>query len=350
MNQQTDSLDGLRGPATSRDVARLAGVSVASVCRVFDKKWQGRVSARLEEKVLAAAAQLNYHPNALARSLTAQRSGIVGVVVSEYFNEFYFDIFRRITNLLQERGMRVMVFNSQPYRDLGQVLANFMEYRVDGIILTASAISSELSVLDAQPEVPLVMVNVYMQTPVCSGVVCDNFAASREMALYLHGCGGRRFLFVSAEKSPYYDVRERLAGFTDGLRLCGTDRFQVEPGDYTYVSGQETARRVLCRPDRPDTVFCVGTRMAFGFMDVARKEFGLRIPEDVSVAAYDDLVGAGLESYGLTCVEQPSQALADTAVRLLLEELDGRGGPPELCREPARLCIRSSVRRRQSVE
>lgn len=335
-------------PATSKDVAKLAGVSVASVCRVFDKKWIGKVSPRLEEKVLSAAAQLNYHPNALARSLTAQRSGIIGVVMSEAFNEFYFDLFCRITNRLQDYGMRVMVFNSEPYRDLEQVLSHFIEYRVDGIIITASAISNEIHTFPSDIQVPLTLVNVYMEEPFCNSVICDNFAGAREMACYLYGCGGRRFLFLSAENSLYYDVKERLAGFQTGLALCGAapDCLHVERGDYTYVTGQALARKVLSRPDRPDTVFCVGTRLALGFMDAARHEFGLRIPEDISVAGYDDLVGAEFESYGLTCIEQPSQSMADTAVQLLLAELDGHGAPPKIYREQPQLRIRSSVRRK----
>lgn len=86
---------------TSRDVALRAGVSQSSVCRVFDSKWSDRISPALRERVLSAAKELGYSPNALARSLTANRSGIIGVVVSEDFNEFYYDLLRRITNELR---------------------------------------------------------------------------------------------------------------------------------------------------------------------------------------------------------------------------------------------------------
>ena len=119
-------------PPTSRDVALRAGVSQSSVCRVFDSKWSDRISPALRERVLSAAKELGYSPNALARSLTANRSGIIGVVVSEDFNEFYYDLLRRITNELQQMDMRVMIFNAAPYREIKQVFQKLVEYRVDG--------------------------------------------------------------------------------------------------------------------------------------------------------------------------------------------------------------------------
>jgi Transcriptional regulators len=314
LTDPADSGPGLeRAIPTSRDVAKLAGVSQSSVCRVFDKKWADKISPKLEKRVREAAQALGYSPNALARGLTAQRSGIVGLVISEDFNDFYYDIMRRMTNELQMLGIRVMLFNASPHRNIDHVIRQLQEYRVDGILFTAASLSSKVSPL--QCEVPLVLVNVYTDTPFCSSVICDNFGGSKEMASYLYECGGRDFLYVSAENSRYYDVSDRKSGFLAGLREKGITECRIERGDYSYESGKEIGRRLFCGSKRPDTIFSCGSRMAFGIMDVARYEFGIRIPEDLSVAGYDDLVMTDLDAYGLTCVQQPSQALAKTAVR-----------------------------------
>ena len=211
------------GSVTSKDVAARAGVSVASVCRVFDKKWKGRVSAKLEQKVLSAAQELGYHPNALARGLISKRSGIIGVVMSEEFNSFYFDLFCRMTNLIQELGMRVMVFNAAAYRDLQDIFNCFLSYQVDGIIITAASLAAGFESLkgDTPFPAPVILVNVYRHSTAWPSVICDNRRGTREMARYLYDMGGREFLFLSAFKSQYYDVEERLEGFRSGLEACG---------------------------------------------------------------------------------------------------------------------------------
>lgn len=331
-------------PATSRDVAKLAGVSQSSVCRVFDERWTSKISPALREKVLATARELGYCPNAIARSLTAQRSGIIGVIISEDFNEFYYDIMRRITNGLQELGMRVMLFNAAPYRDVKQVLRSLVEYRVDGIIVTAAAISTVAEATLQEVPVPLVLVNIYSRTPFCSSVICDNYTGSQNMAAYLIRSGGRRFAYISAENSKYYDISDRREGFLSGLRQNGIQDCIMECGDYTYESGKAAARRLLDRPDRPDTIFSCGSRMAYGVMDVARYEYGLKIPEDLSVAAYDDTFASALDSYRLTTVQQPSQELSRTAIRLIRQEIDGPA-PIETVYAVPSLEIRDSVRR-----
>lgn len=339
------------GSVTSKDVAARAGVSVASVCRVFDKKWKGRVSAKLEQKVLAAAQELGYHPNALARGLISKRSGIIGVVMSEEFNSFYFDLFCRMTNLIQELGMRVMVFNAAAYRNLQDIFNCFLAYQVDGIIITAASLAAGFESLkgDTPFPAPVILVNVYRHSTAWPSVICDNRRGTREMARYLYDMGGREFLFLSAFKSQYYDVEERLEGFRSGLEACGPHRLHIEYGDYTYESGREIARRVLSRKERPDTVFSTGTRMALGYMDAARYSFGLRIPADFNIAAYDDLIGAQFQSYDLTCIEQPSQELAEKAVQLLSDALNGAPQASRIYREPPRLRLRGSVSRRRPV-
>lgn len=327
---------------TSRDVARLAGVSQSSVCRVFDPKWAQRISPALRSRVLAAAQELDYQPNAIARCLTAQRSGIVGVVVSEYFNEFYYDIMRRITNDLQELGLRVMLFNAAPFSDIGEVLSKLVEYRVDGIIVTAAAVARQTDPIPPT-STPLVLVNIYAKEPFCSSVVCDNYSGSRQMAHYLYDCGCRRFAYFSAANSPYFDIPDRRRGFLDGLSERGCTDCQVVDGDYTYETGKRLGLEVLSTPDRPDCIFTTSSRMAYGIMDAARLSLGLSIPQDLSVATYDDTFASSLDSYQLTSIRQPSEELASTAVRLLIRAMDGKDRSIQTVYAQPTLTIRGSV-------
>lgn len=332
-------------PPTSRDVALRAGVSQSSVCRVFDSKWSTRISPSLRERVLSAAKELGYSPNALARSLTVNRSGIIGVVVSEDFNEFYYDLLRRITNELQQLDMRVMLFNAAPYREIKQVFQKLVEYRVDGIIATAAAISNIAEPFHLDRATPLVLVNIYSREPFCDSVITDNYAGSKYMAQYLYECGCRNFVYVSAEKSRYFDVPDRKRGFFDYIQLKKDASIRHIAGDYSYQSGQEIARALFLEAGRPDCVFCSGSRMAYGVMDVARLEFGISIPEQLSIAAYDDMDASTLASYQLTAVQQPSDLLAHTAVKLLQKAIDGTASPNvETIYVPPSLVVRGSVR------
>lgn len=328
---------------TSRDVALAAGVSQSSVCRVFDEKWNDRISPRLRERVLSAANELGYSPNAIARSLTAQRSGIVGVVVSEDFNEFYYDLLRRITNELQLLGMRVMLFNAAPYRDVNMVFSKLVEYRVDGIIATAAAISNTAQPLSSEIATPLVLVNIYSQAPFCSSVTSDNYAGSFQMASYLYERGCRSFTYISAEKSRYYDIPDRKRGFLDGLAAKGCANCLQFAGDYSYQSGKAIAQELFSRGSWPDCIFCSGSRMAYGIMDTARLQFHISIPDQLSVAAYDDLIASDTDSYQLTSVQQPSDDLAKTAIRLLLQQMEGNHSIETIFASPT-LSIRNSVR------
>lgn len=329
---------------TSRDVAQLAGVSQSSVCRVFDAKWADRISPKMRDRVLAAANALGYQPNAIARSLTAQRSGIIGVIVSEYFNEFYFDLMRLITNELQALGMRVMLFNAAPYSDIEEVFNKLVEYRVDGIIVTAAAISTRAEPIRKTISTPLVLVNIYANEPFCSSVVCDNYTGSRQMAHYLYKCGCRNFVYASAANSAYFDIPDRYRGFRDGLQECGAD-CRVVDGDYSYEAGKEVARLLFTGSNPPDCIFTTSSKMAHGIMDSARQEFGISIPNQLSVATYDDSFATALDSYQLTTIRQPSEAIARTAVRLLCQEIDDPGCQIETVYAPPSITVRNSVRK-----
>lgn len=342
MDKTGNAPNRLEKSPTSFDVAKLAGVSQSSVSRVFNKNWGSAVRDDIREKVLQAAKQLNYRPNALARSLNVNRSSIIGVVVSQQYNDFYHHLLNKITNILQRMDMRIMVINIAPGNDLGLVISRLREYQVDGIIITGAALTNKIhgDVIDSA--CPTVLLNIFSEEIPCSSVYCDNYTGSFKMAQHLYKGGCRSFVYVSAAGSPYMNHEKRQEGFIAGLKASGPYTCQVATGDYSYESGMQAARSFLSGEEKPHAFFCANELMAFGVMDVARYEMGLRIPQDLSVAGYDDTFASSLAAYNLTAVQQPMDKMAEDTVAVMTQLIERGGQKPLVVCEPMSLVVRSS--------
>ncbi|MDR2932683.1 MAG: LacI family transcriptional regulator [Oscillospiraceae bacterium] len=329
--------------ATSIDVAKLAGVSQTSVSRVFNREWDDRVSDELRNKVLCAAEELGYSPNAIARGLIIQKTGIIGIVLADEFSVFYHHILSKLTNAFQQHDMRVMAFNIAPENDINQIITRLNQYQVDGIVITSAAMTQVMSEHWIQSGLPLVVLNAHMPETVCNSVYCDNFGATGQMAKHLYETGKRKFAYVSSGRSRYSDHIQRKQGFLNGLSQLNINDCKVFEGDFSYESGLEAGRTLFSENDFPDAVFCCGELMALGVMDVVRNEFGLRIPEDVAVAGYDDSFAASLGSYQLTAVHQPMDRMVADTTELLLNQInDARPATKSIC-EPMSIIIRGST-------
>lgn len=163
------------------------------------------------------------------------------------------------------------------------------------------------------------------------------------MASYLYERGCRSFAYISAENSRYFDIPDRKRGFLDGLKAKGCSDCLQFAGDYSYHSGQMVAQKIFSQKNWPDCIFSSGSRMAYGIMDTARLQFHISIPDQLSVAAYDDLIASDMDSYQLTSVQQPSDELAKTSIRLLLQQMEGNRSIETIFAAPT-LSIRGSVR------
>ena len=258
---------------SSFDVAKRAGVSQSSVSRVFNEKWNDRISHKTREKVLKAAEELGYSPNALARGLNSNRTGIIGVVLSDTYNVYYYGLLNILTNLLQEYGLRVMVFNTAPDSDINQILRRLLEYCVDGIIITSSALTHKISGEWKKKGIPLVLLNVYSPNTDINMVYSDNYGAGERAARFLYGLGMREFAYVSAEESCYLNHDERQEGFLGGLKQCGITQCMIQAGDYSYESGYRAGDRIFASGLPVEAIFCANDLMALGVMDCGRLKY-----------------------------------------------------------------------------
>ena len=303
---------------TSSEVARRAGVSQSAVSRTFTPG--ASISPKTREKVMAAAQELGYRPNAIARSLITNRSRIIAVVMAYLENLFYPDVLEELGRLLVKENYRLLLFTGHMDRDSDPVFDQLMQYRVDGIILASTTLSSHLSEECATAGIPVVLFNRTTERDAVSSVTTRNREGGRRIGEFLLAGGHKRFGYISGVESSSTN-RDRFAGYAEALAEAGHTDIAVGIGNYDRAEAETAARALLSRPDRPDALFVANDHMAVAVMDVARYELGLSIPEDLSIVGYDDVGPARWTSYGITTMSQPLKRMVEATVNILMGQI-----------------------------
>ncbi len=326
---------------TSFDVARLAGVSQSTVSRSFS--FESRVSQKTREKVLAAAKQLGYKPDAIARSLSTQQSNIIGIVMADITSPFYPYVLAKFSSQLQDQGRQVLLFNAAPDQEVDDILPLVLQYRVDALIITSATISSAVADECAQSGSPVILFNRYVLGANASAVCCDNVEGGRMVANFLLDTGHKKLAYISGKQDTSTNI-DRKKGFADRLRERGYINWWLEQGEYTYESGYEAAKRLLQQDDPPDAIFCANDIMALGAMDAARFEVEIRVPEELSIVGFDDIPPAAWPPYSLTTIRQPVNQMIEATFELLFERLENPELGPAFKLIPGLLIQRNSTR------
>ncbi len=330
---------------TSLHVARLAQVSQSAVSRTYTPG--ASVSDITRDRVLDAAQKLGYRPNAIARSLITRRSRIIGVVMSRLDNQFYPLVLEKLSKRLRKDGLHVLLFISDG-GESDDMLAEILQYQVDGIVMASTELSSALARDCANAGSPVVLFNrITRQAPheqyPASAVTSDNEAGARMVARHLVAGGHKRIAYIAGtEESSTNMDRER--GFREELALLGKRIHARAVGHYSFEAAKLAARELFSNlADRPDAVFVGSDHMALAVMDVLRIELGLRIPEDVSVAGFDNVPQAAWGAYQLTTVEQPVDLMIEATATMLREQFE-EGIKPRVVTVPCALVLRASTR------
>lgn len=331
--------------ATSLDVARKAGVSQSAVSRVYTPG--ASVSESMRARVLKAAAELGYRPNALARSLITGRSRIIGLVVSYLDNGYYPVALEKLSKALQERGYRILIFMAPQSADnVDDVLSEILDYQVDGLVLASVAMSSDLVARCAAAGVPVLLFNRRQDDRRFSAVTTDNRGGGRMLAEFLIAGRHQRIAYIAGWEGASTQ-RDREAGFREGLADAGAELFDRAVGDYRFEGAQVAARRMFTGKSgstRPDAVFVANDHMAIAAMDVLRYELGLRVPEEVSVVSFDDVPQAAWPSYGLTTVRQSAARMVEATVEALMARIEAGDEVPRQVEIEGSLIVRTSAR------
>ncbi len=296
---------------------------------------------------MAAAKELGYRPSAIARSMSTNVTGIVGIVMGDVTSPFYPYVLEKFTSSLQAMDKRVLLFTVPPEQDIDTVLPTVLEYRVDGLIITSTTLSSAMAKVCEEAGTPVILFNRYVLGSHASAVCCDNEAGGRRVANLLADSGFTRVGYI-AGKVDTSTNRDREQGFGDRLQERGILHWQRAQGNYTYESGYRAARELLTAAPRPRAIFCANDIMALGAVDCAR-DLGLQIPEEVSIVGFDDIPAAAWSAYQLTTVRQPVNRMIVAALKMLNERLACPETAAALQLLPGDLVVRESARTIQSA-
>jgi DNA-binding LacI/PurR family transcriptional regulator len=226
---------------------------------------------------------------------------------------------------LNERDIRVLLFSLPAESDVDGVLDQIWRHSVDGVISAARLSAAQVAQF-AERQVPLVLYN-----RVASGaasVRCDSVAGERDLVALLLAAGHRRFGLICGPVDNYVAEERRAATLA---MLAEADIGDVPEfwGDFSYASGHSGMHRLRAEVDHLDAVVAVSDLMAIGAMDAARKDLGLKIPDDLSVVGFDGSGPAQWGSYDLTSIRQPVRRMTEAAVAMLVERIEDGGAPPE---------------------
>ena len=308
------------------EVARLAGVSTATVSRTLSKP--ARVNAATRERVLEVVRQTGYTPNSAGRSLRAARSMMVLVVIPTFITPFFSELLLGIDQALSARGYSFLIGNLHDARHKEAHLVEVVQSgQVDGVILlNGQMLQGPMRRSLADTGVPTVAVSVPAAHGVPAVLVQDREAAAM-LAEHLLALGHRRIGYVTGPAGNHNEI-ERWAGFRDTLLAAGLAETDITryPGNFHVASGFAAGRKFLADPVRPTAVFAASDMMAIGFMRAVHAS-GLRVPQDVSVVGFDGIEFADFCEPPLTTVRQPREAMGREAAELLVRLIRGEAAP-----------------------
>jgi len=330
-----------RRAPTESDVAKLAGVSQSAVSRAFTPG--ASVAQATREKILRAAQNIGYQPNLLARSLATRRSNIIALAVSNLENPFYAQVVKELSEQLRETGRHILLFTTPSGVEADPDLELSLSYQVDAIIMAASIASLDLTMQCQKAGVPIVQINRETRLPGISTVWGENQKAGELAASFLYEAKHKKYAFVGGDKNSSIS-QMRQAGFENQLKKLGVDDVQIVYGNYTFETASIVARELLSAKNRPDAIFCASDYMAFAIIDVAKREFGLDVPNDVSVIGVDNVPEAGHSAYDLTSFSQPAGSLVAEAINIIDKMIADPGRRAIRCEVAGELIVRSSAK------
>ena len=306
--------------ATIRDIARMLGVSVSTVSLALSKPE--RVGPETLGKVLAAAREVGYVADPIARGLASGRTRLIGMVVADISNPFFGALLKAVEGAAAARGHLVIMSDSGglPARER-EIIELLGAHRVAGIILQSSDLSGENAAYLAARKMPIVMIDQKLEALAADYVGTDNRLASAMLAQHLLQLGHRRIGFV-AGTAGLFTSKERSRGFVDTLESAGVaiDESLIADGRYEGEEAYNAVMQFMTRADRPTAILAANNVMALGALQ-AVYDLGFRCPDDISIASIDDVPWSNVISPRLTCALQNPTRLGTLAAERLLARI-----------------------------
>jgi LacI family transcriptional regulator len=337
--------------ATIAEVAKRARSSTGTVSNVI--RGTVRVSPALRARVEAAIRDLDFHPNEIARSLKVNQTYMLGMVLPDVTNPFFPLIMRGAEDRALERGFLLVTANTdeQIEREL-RVVSALRSRRVDGILLTPTR-SADADHIRRTIEsgIPVVCLDRAPAGMKIDAVMLDNVRGAQDCVRHLIRTGYRTIAIITGPLELGV-ARERLRGYEEGLREAGIEisKELILEGDFRENSGYRLAKDLLLQFARPSAIFVSNGVMALGVLQ-AFEELGVKCPDDVALATFDDLAGDRAFHPRLTVVAQPGYEMGARGATLLMDRIEGKlAKKPLVVRVAPTLIVRESTRARLSPE
>lgn len=317
-------------PATIRDVAERAQVSVASVSRVLT--GAGAVTEPTRLKVLEAVEALAYVPHSGARSLSTSRTDTVGVILPDLFGEFFSELIRGMDVAARASGLHLIVSSSHDDASEAAAAIRSMRGRVDGLIVLSPHLDASHLTQSLSGRLPVLLMNGGANDADRPSIVVDNVGGAVAAVEHLLNLGRRHIVHVGGPATNL-EARERQAGYIQAMTAAGLEPV-VLAGDFTQPSGHVAANALLSEGVRPDAVFVANDTMAVGVL-LALQEAGVRCPEDISVVGFDDVPIASLVRPALTTlrieIAETGRRAMERLVGLIASANDPQSTPDVTC-------------------
>ncbi|MBN6148992.1 LacI family DNA-binding transcriptional regulator [Xanthomonas sp. AmX2] len=312
-----------KSAVTIKDVAREANVSVATVSRALN--GHENVAEPVRKLVLEVADRLRYSPHAAARSLSSRRTQTLGVVLPDLYGEFFSELIRGIDGAARARRQHLLVssYHGDP-EEQGRAL-RAMRGRVDGLLVLSPYAERPGFLTDNLPQaLPTVLINTHLPDGGYPVLSIDDHAGAVAMTEHLLAMGHRRIAFIGGPELNF-DARERLRGFRDTLVRHGVAaQAQEFPGDFDEASGYRAGQAMLQAGALPDAVFAANDMTALGCL-YAFAQAGVRVPQDIALAGFDDIPLARFVHPSLTTMHVSIAGLGEQAMGRLLQLIDHPG-------------------------
>jgi LacI family transcriptional regulator, galactose operon repressor len=320
---------------TIKDVAKRANVSITATSYALN--GTGTISAATRKRILEAAEELNYHPNAFARNLKNRKTHTIGVFISRFGGSFYEEILEGIHDAVLKTDYELIICPET--RKVRKMLTH---RQVDGAIVFDSKIKSETITKLAAPTFPIVVLDRFLDVDYLFPLLVDNETGAREAFNHLYAQGARRIGFVSGVLDSL-DNAERMNAFISEAKKNNVT-VQCYYGNFTEESGYVVAKDAITTGNLPDAVFCANDQMAIGFIK-AMSENHLKAPDDIAIVGFDDIQVAKYMQPTLSTIGVSRFLWGSSAAIQLIEFLENES-PFHFSRIPVKLIQRESSNRK----
>jgi len=323
---------------TIRDVAKKARVSIATVSRALNNT--GTVRPEICERVLDAARKLRYTPHGGARSLIVGRTHTIGLLLPDLHGEYFSELIRGVDRAARGRGLHLLVSSSHGSSSEASSAVRALNGRIDGLLAMVPGEDAGILQAAVPQALPTVLLNSRNMNTEYPTLLVDDFGGARAMVRHLLERGYRRIVHLRGAAGNF-QAEERMRGYRAALRGSGAAGPVVMQGDFTEESGYRAGKLLAGQAERPDAVFAANDMMAVGCL-LALREAGLRVPEHVALAGFDDIPLARFLTPSLTTARADIATLGLRALERLADLIDAKN--PHVRHAPERLAVTIVVR------